>query len=232
MDFRNEQNRFHLFAKHLHPVGITHNMRPKSIERLFYNIGVESIKDATVLDIGCGQGFLVNHFLYAGAKKVVGTDITEQILTTIPLDAYNLHIANGKKVEFRLEDFEHEKKHLYGNYKIITLFIGILKLVQKLVQLFRDEPGIHVIAFMMPTRNFRETHTIIEQLCNIFQWTKFEFSIHLAGSGEQRRAMVLKKPIIPFVDLTLETPKPLYKSNGGKRVNKRSRKRKTRIANR
>jgi len=203
---REEQNRYKHYARHLHPVGIAHNMRPKSVETLLEKMGREEIRNATVLDIGCGQGYLVSHFLNAGASHVVGTDITQQIRDTIPMAAYQDYMSQGKRVEFRLEDFKDMNSDHYKNYKIISMFIGINALVKKLILLFRDHYTVKIIGFMIPTRGFKTLYAQINQLCEIFQWEKHEFPIHLANSGEQRRAMVLRKPANSYMDLTKEIP--------------------------
>jgi len=199
-NFTSEQRRYHNMAKHLHPVGFAHHMRPKSIDTLFRAIGFIRIKNATVLEVGCGQGYLVNHFLYAKAKHVIGTEIDSQILSTIPRQAYDVYDPIKQKVEFKIQDFRDIAPQI--RVDIITIFIGNLQIVQNAIDLFRRNRHVKVLAFMIPTRDFSPTKQSLVDLCNTLNWSLTEFNIHLSGSGEQRRAIVLKKPVIT-VDLTL-----------------------------
>lgn len=196
-DFHKEQTRYQKYARHLHPVGITHHMRPKSIDHMMHAIRFSRIQGAKVLEIGCGQGFLVNHFLYAGAKHVIGTDLEEQILETIPKKAYEVYKGQHKLVEFHVEDFhvlsQTDFKKQYGDVNIITMFIGIDSLIRKLCYLFGLYTHIGTIVFMIPTRGFSETRKVIEQYQKINNWRIEEFTLQLSGSGEQRRAMVIQQ---------------------------------------
>jgi SAM-dependent methyltransferase len=197
MNYRLEQIRYDTFAKHLHPAGITHHMRPKSIETIMDTIGLNRIHNANVLEIGCGQGYLVNHFLYAGAKTVIGTDITQQIIDTIPLSAYEKYSSENKEVNFYVEDFGSigRKRFAtkYKNIEIISMFIGIELLVRKLSILFDEMDNVHTIVFMIPTSQFKDTKQLLFQYAKKQKWTIEEFTLHLSGSGEQRRGMVIKR---------------------------------------
>lgn len=196
LDFRKEQQRYYHFAKHLIPVGFAHYMRPKSIEDLFRAIGLTRIKRSKVLEVGCGQGYLVNHFLYAGAQHVIGTEIDPQILMTIPKQAYTVYEPGTSRrkykqtVEFKLQPFEQTDPHIQVD--IITIFIGNIAIVEKAIHMFRNNTYIKVLAFMVPTRNFNKEE--FTNWCDMYRWNKTEFSIALSGSGEQRRTIVLKKP--------------------------------------
>ena len=198
-DFNNEQRRYYNMAKHLHPVGFAHNMRPKSVDTLFRAIGFIRIKHAKVLEVGCGQGYLVNHFLYAKAKHVIGTEIDPQILATIPREAYNVYDPAKQTVEFKIQDFRNISPQI--NVDIITIFIGNLEIVQNAIELFRRNRYVKVLAFMVPTRGFSSTKQQLVELCETLHWSLNEFKIHLSGSGEQRRTIVLKKPVTT-VDLS------------------------------
>ena len=152
------------------------------------------------------KGYLVNHFLYAKAKHVIGTEIDPQILTTIPREAYNVYDPAKQKVEFKLEDFRNVSPQI--NVDIITIFIGNLEIVQNAIELFRTNRYVKVLAFMVPTRGFSSTKQHLEELCDTLNWSFDEIKIHLSRSGEQRRTIVLKKPVT-VVDL----------SHGGKKRN-------------
>ena len=198
-DFNCEQRRYHNMAKHLHPVGFAHHMRPISIDTLFRAIGFIRIRHAKVLEVGCGQGYLVNHFLYAKARHVIGTEIDPQILATIPIQAYDVYDPTKQTVQFKIEDFRNIRPQI--NVDIITIFIGNLQIVQNAIELFRQNQYVKVLAFMIPTRGFTETKERLESLCETLNWSFTEFSIQLSGSGEQRRTIVLKKPVT-LIDLS------------------------------
>lgn len=197
MNYRLEQIRYDTFAKHLHPAGITHHMRPKSIETIMDTIGLNRIHNANILEIGCGQGYLVNHFLYAGAKTVIGTDVTQQIIDTIPLSAYEKYSSENKEANFYVEDFGSigRKRFAtkYKNIEIISMFIGIELLVRKLTILFDEMDNVHTIVFMIPTSKFKDTKQLLFQYAKKQKWNIEEFTLHLSGSGEQRRGMVIKR---------------------------------------
>lgn len=197
MNYRLEQIRYDTFAKHLHPAGITHHMRPKSIETIMDTIGLNRIHNANILEIGCGQGYLVNHFLYAGAKTVIGTDITQQIIDTIPLSAYEKYSSENKEAKFYVEDFESigRKRFAtkYKNIQIISMFIGIELLVRKLNILFDEMDNVHTIVFMIPTSKFKDTKALLFQYAKKQKWNIEEFTLNLSGSGEQRRGMIIKR---------------------------------------
>jgi SAM-dependent methyltransferase len=198
-DFASEQRRYHAMAKHLHPIGFAHHMRPGSIETLFRAIGFVHIKNARVLEVGCGQGYLVNHFLYAKAKHVIGTEVDPQILSTVPKQAYDVYNPAKQTVEFKVEDFTNTDVSM--NVDIITIFIGILPIVQKAINMFLNNRHVKVLAFMVPSRGFAETQEELDALCEEHGWRSTDFSISLSGSGERRKTIVLKKPVT-MIDLT------------------------------
>jgi len=193
---KEEQKRYKSFV-FTDPVGFAHNMRPSSISTLFDNIGYERIKKATVLEVGCGQGFLVNHFLNAKAKQVIGTEIDQQILDTIPIQAYSVY--PDRSYQFKIESFENTNENI--NVDIITIFIGNLEIVKKSIRMFENNRHIKTLAFMVPTRGFKTTLNNINELIERYNWSKEEFSISLSGSGERRKTIVLKKHI-EIIDLT------------------------------
>jgi len=75
-----------------------------------------SVKNKTVLDIGCGTGVMIKDLLKLGAKKVIGTDASKKM---IEISNRNLkkEIAN-KKVELYLDDISKTK--LKSKFYIIT----------------------------------------------------------------------------------------------------------------
>jgi 2-polyprenyl-3-methyl-5-hydroxy-6-metoxy-1,4-benzoquinol methylase len=191
-----EQKRYKSFV-FTDPVGFAHNMRPSSITTLFEMIDYERIKKAKVLEVGCGQGFLVNHFLNAKAKHVIGTEIEQQILDTIPIQAYNVYPR--RSYEFKMESIENTDENI--NVDIITIFIGNLEIVKKAIRMFENNKHIKTLAFMVPTRGFKPTLNSLDELIQTHNWLKEEFSVSLSGSGERRKTIVLKKTI-EMIDLT------------------------------
>ena len=191
-----EQKRYKSFV-FTDPVGFAHNMRPSSITTLFEMIDYERIKKAKVLEVGCGQGFLVNHFLNAKVKHVIGTEIDQQILDTIPIRAYSVYPR--RSYEFKMESFENTDENI--NVDIITIFIGNLEIVKKAIRMFEHNKHIKTLVFMVPTRGFKHTLNSLNELVETHNWLKEEFSISLSGSGERRKTIVLKKTI-EMIDLT------------------------------
>jgi SAM-dependent methyltransferase len=168
------------------------------VKELLKHIGRNQIQNSRVLEVGCGQGYLVSHLLNCGAKHVIGTEIEQNILNTIPSDAYQLYRDNGQTVEFRVENFENTPMNI--EVDIITMFIGANPLVYRLLDLFVENPHVKIIAFMKPAYNKGEFNEKLEEIISTHPISSTAFKIHLSISGEQRSAIVMKK--IPFVDLT------------------------------
>lgn len=61
-------------------------------------VAKEDVVGKKILDIGCGYGWCELHFLERGAKEIVGTEITEDDLTTIKESIIN------KKAKFIIGD--------------------------------------------------------------------------------------------------------------------------------
>ena len=192
---QDEQRRYKRFI-HYEPTGFVHNMRPSSVKALMENIGLENIDHARVLEVGCGQGYLVSHFLNLHASYVVGTDLSTEIIESIPTPAFDVYRNNRKQrqsVEFRVEDFQ--QMDYFEDMRIITMFIGIYPLVNRLLDVFVENPGVQIIAFMKPAKQRGEMDAKINQLCLEHRLSKTVFTIHLSGSGEQRQAIVASRPI-------------------------------------
>jgi len=194
---KEEQNRYKRYI-HIDPIGFTHNMRPSSVDKVLKHIGYEQLQNSRVLEVGCGQGYLVSHLLNSGASHVIGTDIESSILSTIPLDAFQIYQNQGKIVEFRVESFENTPMNI--EVDIITMFIGANHLVDRLLDLFVQNPHVKTIAFMKPARGKSEIEDKMNELMNVYHLTSKTFQIHLSVSNEQRKAVVMKK--IPVIDLT------------------------------
>ena len=185
-----EQRRYKSYI-HVDPIGFTHNMRPSSVQLFIEHIGVNRLKRSRILEVGCGQGYLVSHFLNAGAAHVTGTEVEQHILSTIPLQAYQHYRDNGQTVAFQVEDFMNTPFHV--NFDIITLIIGAEELVYRLLDLFTQNQNVHTIAFMKPARGRVELQERLDDILQNFPITSETFPIHLSISGEQRQVIVLKK---------------------------------------
>lgn len=209
-----EQRRYKRFI-HVDPIGFTHNMRPSSVQLLIDHIGVNRIRQSRILEVGCGQGFLVSHFLNKGAAHVTGTDVEQHILSTIPLQAYQHYRDRGQTVAFNVEDFMNTPFDV--NFDIITMIIGAEELVYRLLDLFTQNPNVHTIAFMKPVRGRAELQERLDGILQNFPITSETFPIHLSISGEQRQVIVLKKTDRP----PPSKPKPKKKTSSVKAQFKR-----------
>ena len=187
---REEQLRFNSFV-HIDPIGFTHNMRPSSVQELINHIGLDRIRQSRVLEVGCGQGFLVSHLLNAGASHVTGTEIEQDILTSVPLQAFQIYRNQGQTVAFRVEDFLQTPINIQVD--MITMFIGTNILVHRLLDMFVGNPHVQTIAFMKPARDRAIFQEHIDELLQTQRFSIATFQIHLSISGEQRQAVVMKK---------------------------------------
>lgn len=185
-----EQRRYKSFI-HVDPIGFTHNMRPSSVQLLIDHIGIDKIRDSTILEVGCGQGYLVSHFLNMGAAHVNGTEVEQHILSTIPLHAFQPYRDRGQTVAFNVEDFMNTPFDV--NVDIITMIIGAEALVYRLLDLFIQNPHVHTIAFMKPARGRADMQERLDELVNNHPLSIETFQIHISVSGEQRQVIVLKK---------------------------------------
>jgi len=213
-----EQRRYKKFI-HVEPIGFVHHMRPGSVKTLMEHIGPEHIDQARVLEVGCGQGYLVSHFLHLGASHVTGTDLTTDIIDSIPRPAFQVYRDRGQTMEFKVEDFQtsHGPKRIasqrpvlqemdnFENAKIITMFIGIFSLVSRLLDVFVENPHVQIIAFMKPAKQRKEMDEKIDQICREHSVSKSLFKIKLSGSGEQRQAIVMKKLAVAAAAATPDT---------------------------
>jgi hypothetical protein len=224
---REEQSRYNSFV-HVDPIGFTHNMRPSSIQELINHIGLDRIRRARVLEVGCGQGFLVSHLLNAGASHVTGTEVEQDIVTTIPNQAFQLYRNQGQTVAFRVEDFLQTPMNIQVD--MITMFIGTNILVHRLLDLFQQNPHVQTIAFMKPARDRAIFQEHIDELLQTHGYSIATFQIHLSISGEQRQAVVMKKIQRPTVTERKQTKKQYQRLGFTKRGISRvysSKKRKT-----
>ena len=206
-----EQRRYKSFI-HVDPIGFTHNMRPSSVQLLIDHIGVNRIRRSRILEVGCGQGYLVSHFLNKGAAHVTGTEVEQHILSTIPLQAYQHYRDNGQTVAFQVEDFMNTPLNV--NYDIITLIIGAEELVYRLLELFTQNQNVHTIAFMKPARGRAELQERLDDILQNFPITSETFPIHLSISGEQRQVIVLKKTVPPPTNKKPSNVKSQFKRLG------------------
>ena len=215
---REEQSRYGRFV-HVEPMGFTHNMRPSSVQEVITHIGLDRIHQSRVLEVGCGQGFLVSHFLNAGASHVTGTEIGQDILTTIPLQAFQIYRDQGQTVAFRVEDFLQTPMNIQVD--MISMFIGTNDLVHRLLDLFVQNPHVQTIVFMKPARDRAIFQEHIDELMANHALSMNTFQIHLSISGEQRQAVVMKKIRENRVVATTTTTTTKQKTSGTKQQYKR-----------
>lgn len=183
------------FAKHRIPSGFTHHMTPGSIHQLLQLLGRSTVENRVVMDVGCGQGFVVYHMLMFGAKKAIGTDWDETILReSIPFDAYrSLVDVEGRIADFRCEDFLLKRSHVIdSDCSVVTLFIGDNRLVERLLKLFGKKKHLLAIAFMKPSRGF-DFDFWIRPKVESREWTVEEFTLVLSGSNERRLSYVIRR---------------------------------------
>lgn len=186
-----EQRRFRSFVC-VDPIGFVNNMLPGSIATIFNHIGAHNIVGSKVLEVGCGQGYLVSHLLNAHASNVIGTECDPLILNTIPKNAFNIYTEQGQTVSFIVQSFEETPFDI--NVNIITMFIGSPRLVYRLLDLFEQNESVRIIAFMRPISGRTQLNDRIAELSLVFpNLVSTQFKIKLSGSLEQRQAMVLKK---------------------------------------
>lgn len=181
-------------AKNRIPVGFTHHMTPNSIYKLLTLLGKKTIENSVVMDVGCGQGFVLYHMLKAGAKKAIGTDWDETVLkNTVPFEAYNPLVKQNKILDLRSEDFGKKRSHLIDkDCSIVTMFIGDNALVERLLTLFEKKKHLKAIAFMRPTRGFDYDEWFAKKIEKGL-WTVEEFTLVLSGSQERRQSFVVHK---------------------------------------
>jgi SAM-dependent methyltransferase len=165
-------------------------MRPASVYWLCQSIGFENIIGASVLDVGCGQGYLVTHFLNLGASRVTGTDY-QQVVSSVPMIALDAHTANGKTFAIIVDDFAETKLSFQG-FDIILMMIGQINLVEKLLDIFVTT-AVKCIAFMAPSSGRREYEKKITKLSIELGWQRSDSTINLCVSGEQRKVITLRK---------------------------------------
>jgi SAM-dependent methyltransferase len=169
-------------------------MQPNSIAKLFAGIGYKIIRKARVLEVGCGQGYLMTHLLNARASHVIGIDLEQSILDGIPMTSYEVHTNKKRTSEFKVVDFgETDMTETVKKVDIMTMFIGIYDLVEKLLDLFMANENVKAIAFMIPSRRFNSLVPRIEDWCQTYGGNSCIINIALHASNEQRRAMILKR---------------------------------------
>jgi len=181
------------------PPGFVHTITPQSAFYLFNTIGFQNIEHSTVVEIGCGEGYIVNYLLCFGANKVFAFDSntdTINMINGIKEKAYGAYHENS--YHFQILDFMNLNIHKFstdfGNPKISIMLIGLKNECSRLLELFAWSHTLEIIAFMIPTAEFQTT---INEFIHKYQKT-FELSIHkitikLSSSNENRQVCILKK---------------------------------------
>jgi len=65
------------------------------------------VKGATVLDVGCGEGYVSRHLMTMGANKIIGVDISERMI-----ECANRHSAKTKDQYYIVGDARELKSTL------------------------------------------------------------------------------------------------------------------------
>lgn len=114
--------------------------RTKSANIIFRN----SVKDKSVLDIGCKYGFFCHEALLKGAKKVVGIDISQDNVYI----AQNIVRLWGRDIEIRLGDFlEMDTSEKFDVVLFLNVLHHMISPVQALQKIGEIAQGIVVIEF-------------------------------------------------------------------------------------
>ena len=119
---KEQYNEYHQKAKNIPTIGFTHHLTPKLIYKVLNAISADRIKDTCVLEVGCGQGYFIPHFLNLGAKFVIGIDNQKNMENFIPKQWYK-----NKGLEHRVRFTE--KNFLLTNYYNINIVLQIIGLL-------------------------------------------------------------------------------------------------------
>lgn len=90
-------------------------LKTKALEKLMRKNKI-SIKDKTVLDVGCGTGFFIEYFLKKRAKKVVGIDITKTSVESLR------RRFNHQNCTLKTADIGGRDVPINGNFDVINAF--------------------------------------------------------------------------------------------------------------
>ena len=95
------------------------NVWHKYMEKpLLKKILKEKIKSKKVLDLGCGSGIFSNELLKLGAKKVVGLDLSDELIEIGKKEYPKIELVQGnaKKTNFKRSEFDVVVSSLTAHY--------------------------------------------------------------------------------------------------------------------
>ena len=114
------------------------------------------VQDATVLDLACGTGFYTRSFLYWGASKVVGVDISSAMLE----EARVLSRDSGSAISFIEADCSKLVAFPGGPFDLVfgAWFLNYGETKEDMVEMYRNialnlKPGGHFAAVTPPPTN-------------------------------------------------------------------------------
>jgi SAM-dependent methyltransferase len=117
------------------------------------------IKDASVLELACGSGFYLAHFLEWGASKVVGVDISSAMLAQARQTASTHHPpqASDSLITLKLADCSIPSSYEGGPFDLVfgAWFLNYASSGAEMVDMFRNialnlKPGGRFVAVTPP----------------------------------------------------------------------------------
>ena len=82
----------------------------------------ELVKGATVLDVGCGEGYVSRNLKSMGAKKIVGVDISEHMI-----DCANAHGLKSKDEHYIVGDARELKSTLVEASNTTNMMVRLIR---------------------------------------------------------------------------------------------------------
>jgi 2-polyprenyl-3-methyl-5-hydroxy-6-metoxy-1,4-benzoquinol methylase len=144
----------------------------------------EPIEGKTILDAGCGSGRFYVEFAKRGAKKVIGIDISENMVSLSKKLAEEMGVADICDFhKSSILDFKPEIKY------DLSIAIGVLDYIRDplpvLAKLGKLSKGLVIISFprvftwRAPIRKLR----LLLQKCEVFFYSKSRIKALLKGAG-------------------------------------------------
>ena len=173
------------------PPGFVMRCVPSTMALLCLSIGVEWLAGNVALEIGIGQGYLA-YCLYKYGAKVRGVDLNQPIIDSVASTAFGGHL------ELSVDDYEDGAFNYmcFGNRlpTVVTMLIGSLGLVEKLVYDFVTHKHMEVICFMKPCSGYQpDLGKRVSALVDRYHWGFEEHPLYLSGSRAKRWAVIIHR---------------------------------------
>jgi SAM-dependent methyltransferase len=196
--FKCEKQRFKKFIP-VSPPGFVHTITPQSALTLFSAIGFQNIANSIVVEIGCGEGYIVNYLLRFGASQIFALDSNKDaidMINNIKEEAYRIYCKNS--YHFQLLDFMkvnvYEFSETFANPRISIMLIGTKNVCCRLLEVFAWSHTLEIIAFMIPSSKFQTTiNEFLDKYQKTFHLSSHKITIKLSQSNENRQVCILKK---------------------------------------